>query len=153
MLPYCRGNPASSARGPGRILPMRLAKAWRRRGMWATAATLVVPGTLAVAVAVTLLSGGLSGLGAAGQVVTGPSIPGSAPSPAGPAGQDAATTVVEITPPPPAATAPPGGGPPAGGPPAPARPVVPLPLAPLPSVPVPTVPVPPAPAIPALPVH
>src|SRR5881409_1101966 len=78
MLPYCRGNPASSARGPGRILPMRLAKAWRRRGMWATAATLVVPGTLAVAVAVTLLSGGLSGLGAAGQVVTGPSIPESA---------------------------------------------------------------------------
>ena len=220
--------------------------------MWATAATLVVPGTLAVAVAVTLLSGGLSGLGAAGQVVTGPSIPGSAltgarvrsrsparlptvpsasravavtsprgaatapgpsprraagsplavapprhsekvvsapapassppagdspsqpqarpnpvrdvgegvahtigtaPAPAGPAGQDAVTTVVEIIPPPPAATAPPGGGPPAGGPPAPARPVVPLPLAPLPSVPVPTVPVPPAPAIPALPVH
>src|SRR5436309_6683406 len=78
MPPYSRGNAASSASGLGRILPMRLAQAWRRRGMWATAATLVVPGTLAVAVAVTLLSGGLRGLGAAGQVVTGPSIPDSA---------------------------------------------------------------------------
>src|SRR5438093_12878973 len=77
MLPYSRGNPAWSARAPGRILTMRLAQAWRRRGMWAMAATLVVPGTLAVAVAVTLLSGGLRGLGAAGQVVTGPSIPDS----------------------------------------------------------------------------
>src|SRR5439155_2068321 len=78
MPPYSRGNAASSASGLGRILPMRLAQAWRRRGMWATAATLVVPGTLAVAVAVTLLSGGLRGLGAAGQVVTGPSVPEAA---------------------------------------------------------------------------
>src|SRR5436309_14736641 len=75
MPPYSRGNAASSASGLGRILPMRLAQAWRRRGMWATAATLVVPGTLAVAVSVTLLGGGLRGLGAAGQVVTGPSVP------------------------------------------------------------------------------
>ncbi|HEY3189329.1 MAG TPA: hypothetical protein VGJ70_17720 [Solirubrobacteraceae bacterium] len=54
---------------------MRLAQAWRRRGMWATAATLVVPGALAIAVAVTLLGGGLRGFGAAGQVVTGPAVP------------------------------------------------------------------------------
>src|SRR5689334_5620409 len=54
---------------------MRLAQAWRRRGMSAAAVTLMVPGALAVAVAVVLLGGGLKGLGAFGQVVTGPQVP------------------------------------------------------------------------------
>src|SRR2546423_3481499 len=54
---------------------MRLAQAWRRRGLGAAAVTLVVPGALAAAVAVVLLSGGLRGLGAFGQVVTGPQVP------------------------------------------------------------------------------
>jgi hypothetical protein len=59
------------------MLRMRLAQAWRRRGMRAVAVTLVVPGALAVAVAVVLLGGGLRGLGAFGQVVTGPQVPAS----------------------------------------------------------------------------
>jgi hypothetical protein len=45
--------------------------------MSAAAVTLVVPGALAVAVAVVLLGGGLRGLGAIGQVVTGPQVPGT----------------------------------------------------------------------------
>jgi hypothetical protein len=45
--------------------------------MTAVAVTLVVPGALAVAVAVILLGGGLRGLGAFGQVVTGPQVPAS----------------------------------------------------------------------------
>src|SRR4051812_18126464 len=57
---------------------MRLAQVWRRRGMGAAAVTFVVPGALAVAVAVALLSGGLRGLGAVGQVVTGPQVPKAA---------------------------------------------------------------------------
>ena len=57
------------------MVPMRLAQAWRRRGLGAAAVTLVVPGALAAAVAVVLLSGGLRGLGAFGQVVTGPQVP------------------------------------------------------------------------------
>jgi hypothetical protein len=54
---------------------MRFAEAWRRRGLWAAAATLVVPGVLVVTVATVLLGGGFRGLGAVAQVVTGPEVP------------------------------------------------------------------------------
>src|SRR3954465_7033205 len=66
---------------------MGLAHAWRRQGMWATAVTLVVPAALAVAVGTALLGGGLRGLGALSQIVTGPQVPegqlsaGTAPAP------------------------------------------------------------------------
>src|SRR3954471_12327540 len=88
---------------------MGLAHAWRRQGMWATAVTLLVPAALAVAVGTALLGGGLRGLGALGQIVTGPQgdetqlASGTAPArhgarlPAVPATQAAAA------PPPPAA--------------------------------------------------
>jgi len=57
--------------------PMRYAGTWRRRGLLATAVTFVVPGAMAVAVAVGLLSGGLR-LGAASQILTGPEVPSAA---------------------------------------------------------------------------
>src|SRR5256885_3272276 len=140
MRPYSRGNPASSANVPGRILPMRLAKAWRRRGMWATAATLVVPGTLAVAVAMTLLSGGLRGLGAAGQVVTGPAVPEASLTgahlrsrspvrlPTVPARRPAPAAVAPAAPARPVAPAPTGGAPLAVAPPRRRQTTVSLPL-------------------------
>jgi len=54
---------------------MGLAQAWRRRGIWASAVTLVVPAALVLAVATAILGGGFRGLGAVGQVVTGPEVP------------------------------------------------------------------------------
>src|SRR5213078_708795 len=57
---------------------MRLAQAWRRGGFGAAAVTFVVPGALAVAIVVVALSGGLRGLGAVGQVLTGPEVPEAA---------------------------------------------------------------------------
>src|SRR4051812_42296464 len=58
------------------MLPMRFAQAWRRRGISATAVTFVLPAALAVAAF--LLGGGLRGLGAAGQLFTGPQVPRAA---------------------------------------------------------------------------
>jgi hypothetical protein len=54
---------------------MGLAAAWRRQGAWATAVTLLVPGALTLAVFTVLLGGGFRGLGALGQVLTGPQVP------------------------------------------------------------------------------
>src|SRR3954454_18601971 len=54
---------------------MPLARAWWRGSAWAVAATLVVPGVLAIAVATIALGGGLRSLGAVAQVVTGPDVP------------------------------------------------------------------------------
>src|SRR4051794_2805169 len=54
---------------------MGLTAAWRRQGTWAVAATFVVPGALALAVFTVLLGGGFRGLGAVGQVFTGPQVP------------------------------------------------------------------------------
>jgi hypothetical protein len=54
---------------------MGLAQAWRRRGIWATAVTLVLPAAMVLAVATAILGGGFRGLGAVGQLVTGPEVP------------------------------------------------------------------------------
>src|SRR3954463_315410 len=54
---------------------MPLARAWWRGSAWALAATLVVPGALAIAVATIALGGGLRSLGAVAQIVTGPEVP------------------------------------------------------------------------------
>ena len=54
---------------------MPLARAWWRGSAWALAATLVVPGALAIAVATIALGGGLRSLGAVAQIVTGPQVP------------------------------------------------------------------------------
>jgi hypothetical protein len=54
---------------------MPLARAWWRGSAWALAATLVVPGALAIVVATIALGGGLRSLGAVAQIVTGPEVP------------------------------------------------------------------------------
>ena len=54
---------------------MPLARAWWRGSAWALAATLVVPGALAIAVATIALGGGLRSLGAVAQIVNGPEVP------------------------------------------------------------------------------
>jgi hypothetical protein len=54
---------------------MGLAAVWRRQGAWATGVTFLVPGVLALAVCTALLGGGFRGLGAIGQVFTGPQVP------------------------------------------------------------------------------
>src|SRR3954471_18719848 len=54
---------------------MPLARAWWRGSAWALAATLVVPGALAIAIATIALGGGLRSLGAVAQIVTGPGVP------------------------------------------------------------------------------
>jgi hypothetical protein len=56
---------------------MPFARAWWRGSAWALAATLVVPGALAIAIATIALGGGLRGLGSAGQVFSGPAVPES----------------------------------------------------------------------------
>jgi len=43
--------------------------------MWATAVTLVLPAALVLVAATTILGGGFRGLGAVGQVFTGPEVP------------------------------------------------------------------------------
>src|SRR3954463_15692351 len=68
---------------------MPLARAWWRGSAWALAATLVVPGALAIAIATIALGGGLRSLGAVAQIVTGPKGPeaqlGDQPSASAPA--------------------------------------------------------------------
>jgi hypothetical protein len=54
---------------------MGLAAAWRRQGARAAAVTLLVPAALTIAVLTALLGGGFRGLGALGQVLTGPQVP------------------------------------------------------------------------------
>src|SRR3954468_6366494 len=54
---------------------MPLARAWWRGSAWALAATLVVPGALAIAVATIALGGGLRSLGVVAQIVPGPEVP------------------------------------------------------------------------------
>src|SRR4051794_25399592 len=54
---------------------MPLARAWWRGSAWALAATLVVPGVLAIAIATVALGGGLRSLGAVAQIVNGPDVP------------------------------------------------------------------------------
>ena len=99
---------------------MRLAQAWRRRGLGAAAVTLVVPGALAAAVAVVLLSGGLRGLGAFGQVVTGPQVPEASVSAAKVSASHTPARLPTVPPAPAAALfVPPVGGGPATGVPGP----------------------------------
>jgi len=57
---------------------MSLARSWRRALYGASGAALVVPATIAGALAVLALAGGFAGVGAIGQAFSGPTLPASA---------------------------------------------------------------------------